>query len=653
MAMLNTLSETVSDEQEIKTLYIGNLPLEANETLLVDLFQNLGAVVSCKIIRDGLSDPYCFIEYADQNSAMNARTAMDGRNLLGKNLKVNWASSSGVVTNKVDTSKHFHVFVGDLSPDISTQRLRDSFKQFGNISDCRVVKDLQTLKSKGYGFVSYINKQDAENAMTSMNGQWLGNRVIRTNWATRKPFPLQINNKNSNIYYSNSQNDESNYKSNINQNNLHGYQSSNLNKKSLSYNDVFARTTPSNTTVYCGGIQSGLTEQMIRENFHKFGDIIDVRIFKEKGYAFIKFLKKESACNAIVSVNNTQISGFGVKCSWGKENIDSNHLINNEDGLNNNNYYYNNPVENVDMINLNPTAKMGLLSPFILASPPSMPLPGGTNYQYQQPNLILGLVGSTNQNQNIQQNYQNYAFNNGNNFNNMNNSKFDNLVNNNRNQQQLALHQNLINQVTPHQNLQHQQYINDNTLSNQYQLQYAYNNANTSHSSSLLQSKEISVNKVNYNNGKPVNPSNTNNNLVMAMLSSSQFASLPKTNNHMNMGNNQNNNLMNINEAQMRNNMMQTPTNSLTSPNPNNSNLNYPIVNANTVVASNQMSNYPYGIGYPQYWYNTAMPAQYLSHQDITHQGWSPISAIPQPNNYINPCPTPLSNIMAPVSTFS
>lgn len=29
--------------------------------------------------------------------------------------------------------------------------------------------------------------QDAETAISNMNGQWLGSRPIRTNWATRKP----------------------------------------------------------------------------------------------------------------------------------------------------------------------------------------------------------------------------------------------------------------------------------------------------------------------------------------------------------------------------------------------------------------------------------------------------------------------------------
>lgn len=54
-------------------------------------------------------------------------------------------------------------------------------------SDCRVVRDPQTLKSRGYGFVSFATKIEAENAKAVMNGQWLGSRSIRTNWAARKP----------------------------------------------------------------------------------------------------------------------------------------------------------------------------------------------------------------------------------------------------------------------------------------------------------------------------------------------------------------------------------------------------------------------------------------------------------------------------------
>ena len=64
-----------------------------------------------------------------------------------------------------------------------------------------MVRDPQTLKSKGYGFVSFTKKVEAENAIALMNGQWLGSRSIRTNWATRKP-PSSRNDGKTNFYYS-------------------------------------------------------------------------------------------------------------------------------------------------------------------------------------------------------------------------------------------------------------------------------------------------------------------------------------------------------------------------------------------------------------------------------------------------------------------
>ena len=53
--------------------------------------------------------------------------------------QVNWATSPGG-TPKQDTSLHHHIFVGDLSPEIDTETLRNAFAPFGEISDCRVVR---------------------------------------------------------------------------------------------------------------------------------------------------------------------------------------------------------------------------------------------------------------------------------------------------------------------------------------------------------------------------------------------------------------------------------------------------------------------------------------------------------------------------------
>ncbi|CAG9120075.1 unnamed protein product [Plutella xylostella] len=150
-------------------------------------------------------------------------------------------------------AQHYHIFVGDLSPEIETQSLRDAFAPFGEISDCRVVRDPQTLKSKGYGFVSFLKKSEAESAITAMNGQWLGSRSIRTNWATRKPPAPKTE----------------------------------LNSKPLTFDEVYNQSSPTNCTVYCGGLANGLSEELMQKTFQPFGTIQEIRVFKDKGYAFI------------------------------------------------------------------------------------------------------------------------------------------------------------------------------------------------------------------------------------------------------------------------------------------------------------------------------------------------------------------------------
>ena len=174
--------------------------------------------------------------------------------------------------------------------------LRNAFATFGEISDCRVVRDLATNKSKGYGFCSFVRKSDAAAAIEGMSGQWLGSRSIRTNWATRKPPSVTGGGGGGGG----------------------GFNYSGNSGKQLDFDDVFKQSSPNNCTVYVGGCSSG-DESALRRAFNQWGRILEVRYFKDKGYAFVRYDNKESACNAIVGLNQTEIGGQLVKCSWGKE----------------------------------------------------------------------------------------------------------------------------------------------------------------------------------------------------------------------------------------------------------------------------------------------------------------------------------------------
>jgi RNA recognition motif-containing protein len=57
----------------------------------------------------------------------------------------------------------------------------------------------------------------------------------------------------------------------------------------------------------------------VKKVFSQFGEIEDIRKFQEKGYVFVKFSTKEAAANAIIAVHNTNVNGYTVKCSWGRE----------------------------------------------------------------------------------------------------------------------------------------------------------------------------------------------------------------------------------------------------------------------------------------------------------------------------------------------
>ncbi|XP_054031238.1 cytotoxic granule associated RNA binding protein TIA1 isoform X5 [Dryobates pubescens] len=167
------------EDEMPKTLYVGNLSRDVTEALILQLFSQIGPCKNCKMIMDTAgNDPYCFVEFYEHRHAAAALAAMNGRKIMGKEVKVNWATTPS--SQKKDTSNHFHVFVGDLSPEITTEDIKAAFAPFGRISDARVVKDMATGKSKGYGFVSFFNKwsQISYPPAYGQWGQWYGSAQL-------------------------------------------------------------------------------------------------------------------------------------------------------------------------------------------------------------------------------------------------------------------------------------------------------------------------------------------------------------------------------------------------------------------------------------------------------------------------------------------
>ncbi|KDP44884.1 hypothetical protein JCGZ_01384 [Jatropha curcas] len=76
------------------------------------------------------------------------------------------------------------VRVTNLSEDTREPDLLELFRTFGPVSRVYVAIDQKTGVSRGFGFVNFVNKEDAERAINKLNGYGYDNLILRVEWAT-------------------------------------------------------------------------------------------------------------------------------------------------------------------------------------------------------------------------------------------------------------------------------------------------------------------------------------------------------------------------------------------------------------------------------------------------------------------------------------
>uniref|UniRef100_A0A3Q3KTI8 Cold inducible RNA binding protein a n=1 Tax=Labrus bergylta TaxID=56723 RepID=A0A3Q3KTI8_9LABR len=81
------------------------------------------------------------------------------------------------------------LFVGGLNFDTGEDALAAAFSKYGTIEKVDVIRDKETGKSRGFGFVKYDNIEDAKDAMTGMDGKVIDGRTIRVDAAGKSGRP--------------------------------------------------------------------------------------------------------------------------------------------------------------------------------------------------------------------------------------------------------------------------------------------------------------------------------------------------------------------------------------------------------------------------------------------------------------------------------
>ena len=76
------------------------------------------------------------------------------------------------------------IFVGNLAFKLRGKDLRDAFSEYGEIEDATVILDkFDKRKSKGFGFVTFVQEADADKAIAEMNEKEIEGRKVVVNEA--------------------------------------------------------------------------------------------------------------------------------------------------------------------------------------------------------------------------------------------------------------------------------------------------------------------------------------------------------------------------------------------------------------------------------------------------------------------------------------
>jgi RNA recognition motif-containing protein len=78
------------------------------------------------------------------------------------------------------------LFIGGLSWDTNDDSLRAAFEPYGNVREAKVITDRESGRSRGFGFVTYVNREDASKAIAAMNGATLDGRTLNVDEAKER-----------------------------------------------------------------------------------------------------------------------------------------------------------------------------------------------------------------------------------------------------------------------------------------------------------------------------------------------------------------------------------------------------------------------------------------------------------------------------------
>jgi len=131
--------------------------------------------LSCKVAQDesGASKGYGFVHYETDEAASQAIKHVNGMLLNEKKVFVGHHIPKKDRQSKFEEMKanFTNIYVKNIPTEVTDEEFRELFEKFGDVTSASLARDQESGKSRGFGFVNFINHEHAATAVDELNGK--------------------------------------------------------------------------------------------------------------------------------------------------------------------------------------------------------------------------------------------------------------------------------------------------------------------------------------------------------------------------------------------------------------------------------------------------------------------------------------------------